>query len=309
MGAVTLHPSRCAICDTYGNATELYPANFDESAFNPETFSARRLPDRVHYRMVRCDTCGLVRSDPVADSQALAQLYSRSKFDYGAEVEGIKRTYGRYLAKLERLGGRKSSLLEIGCGNGFFLEQALAQGYSTVRGVEPGRDVWLSASPKVRDQIVCDVMREGLFAPGQFDAVCMFQVFDHLPEPAAVLAECFRVLKAGGHLLILNHNVEALSARLMKARSPIIDIEHTYLYDPTTLGRIVAGSGFRFEQCGRVVNTYSLNYLLRLLPLPRSVKFTMLKALMLTPLRGVPISVPLGNLYLIAQKPHTERRN
>ena len=58
-----LRPTRCAICGTTGGATEMFPSTITEDAFDARHFSARRLPDRVHYRMVRCDTCGLIRSD------------------------------------------------------------------------------------------------------------------------------------------------------------------------------------------------------------------------------------------------------
>ena len=63
-----LDATRCAICGTLDNALELYAANFTTNALNPEVFSARRLPDRLHFRLVRCLSCGLVRSDPVADT-------------------------------------------------------------------------------------------------------------------------------------------------------------------------------------------------------------------------------------------------
>src|SRR4051812_11335017 len=117
METIELHSTRCAICNTEGNTTELYPANFDLQAFNPSVFSARRLPDRIHYRMVKCNACGLVRSDPVAHSAILAELYTLSTFDYDDEIASLKSTYGRYLAKLVDFGVQKGSLLEIGCGN------------------------------------------------------------------------------------------------------------------------------------------------------------------------------------------------
>src|SRR6266702_2969706 len=97
---ISLSPARCAICGTQGNATEIYPANFDFGAFNPSVFSARRLPDRIHYRLVKCRACGLVRSDPIASSEFLGQLYAQSTFTYRDEVADLRFTYGRYLAKL-----------------------------------------------------------------------------------------------------------------------------------------------------------------------------------------------------------------
>lgn len=302
MTQFALHSTCCAICGTEGNASELYPANFDFSDFTPEVFSARRLPDRIHYRMVKCNACGLVRSDPVADTDTLGELYRQSTFDYGAEVSNLRRTYGRYLDRLAPYGSRKQSLLEIGCGNGFFLEEAKARGYAEVCGVEPSSAAIASAVPGVREHIVCDMMRPGLLAAESFDVVCLLQVFDHLPDPAGVLAEAFRVLRPGGLVLILNHNIAALSARLMGERSPIIDLEHTYLYTPATLSRLARAQNFTVCETGSVWNSYTLRYLARLVPFPASIKRRLITFLAGNPLGRLPLSVPLGNLYLIARK-------
>lgn len=303
MSQIALHSTRCAICCTEGNATELFPANFDLSDFNPEIFSARRLPDRIHYRMVKCKACGLVRSDPVADTATLGELYRQSTFDYGNEVTNLRRTYGRYLDRLEAFGVHKHSLLEIGCGNGFFLEEAQARGYAEVRGVEPGSEAIAEAAPVVRERIVCDMMRPGLFAEASFDVVCLFQVFDHLPDPVGVLAESRRVLKPGGFVLILNHNIDALSACLLGERSPIIDLEHTYLYNPATLSHLAQAQNFAVRETGSAWNYYTLHYLVRLIPFPAVAKSSILALLSRNPIGRLALSLPLGNLYLVAQKP------
>lgn len=300
---VELRATRCAICNTEGNAAEVYPTNLDLEAFNPSVFSARRLPDRIHYRVVRCNSCGLIRSDPVADAEVLAQLYEQSSFDYEEEVANLQLTYGRYLSKLEQHGARKGMLLEIGCGNGFFLEEALRQGYEAVRGVEPSTEAVAKASPNVRPHISCSIMRPGLFDADQFDVICMFQVFDHIPDPDDLLDECFRVLKPGGLILGLNHNVEAVSARLLGERSPIIDVEHMYLYSPATMVHIFTEHGFQVRQSGSVTNDYTVRYLTRLLPLPRSIKSGVLGLFNKTPLGRIQMRVPLGNLFIVAQKP------
>jgi len=150
-----LHQTACAICGTHDNATELYPANLDAHAFSPAVFSARRLPDRVHYRIVRCNSFCLVRSDPVADPAAVSNLYHQSSFDYNEETANLSQTYGKYLARLDAYGVKKGSLLEIGCGNGFFLEEARRQGYADVRGVEPSRAAIELARADIRSGITC----------------------------------------------------------------------------------------------------------------------------------------------------------
>jgi SAM-dependent methyltransferase len=302
-GGPSTHATACAICETTGNARELYPATFGPESLTSEVFSARRVPDGTHHRIVVCETCGLLRSDPVLDTGVLSALYAESTFDYGDEVDAIARTYERYLAKLEASGAGRRGLLEIGCGNGFFLQRATARGWSEVRGVEPSDDAVAKAAPQVADAIVCDMMRPGLFPPQSFDAICLFQVLDHIPNPRAVLETAFELLRPGGHILALNHNARSVSARLLRERSPIIDIEHTYLYDPTTMRRLFELCGFRGASIDRVRNTYSVAYLSQLLPLQHSTKLNLLRRLRHSRIGAVQLTVPLGNICLIAERP------
>jgi SAM-dependent methyltransferase len=301
--APQMHATRCAICDLEGNSSERWPATFTPEAFSARVFSARRMPDRVHYRMVTCRNCGLVRSDPVASEELLAELYKSSSFDYGEEVSALQATYGRALASLQAHTPHRESLLEIGCGNGFFLQQAHRQGWRTVRGVEPSADAVAKAAAELDGAIVRDVMRRGLFDPCSFDAVCLFQVLDHISDPVDLLEQCFEVLRPGGHMLAFNHNVHALSARVLGERSPIVDIEHTYLYSPATMRAVMEKAGFVDPRVRSVRNTCSVAHLAHLLPLPAPVKARLVRTLRGGPLRGVRVTVPLGNLCLIARRP------
>ena len=297
-----LQATRCAICGTEGNATELYPSTLTPKAFDARTFSARRLPDRVHYRMVKCNKCGLVRADPAADSAEVAGLYARSTFDYGTEVTNLTRTYGRYLGKLDRHGPQRDGLVEVGCGNGFFLEEALRRGYRNVRGIEPSHAAIESAPPSVKALIVEDVLREGVVPDQSASVACLFHVFDHLPEPAEALDELRRILKPGGLALILNHDVDAPSAKALGARSPIVDVEHYYLYSRATLGKLAEAHGYEVVESGSVWNDYSAGYVARLVPLPGGVKRGLQDFLKTTRLAKPTVRVPLGNLYVIARR-------
>lgn len=298
-----LRSAPCAICGDGIPASELWPANFDPQAFSARVFSARRAPDRVHYRIVRCQGCGLIRSDPVAGEQLLARLYASSSFDYGQQVESIRATYGRALGWLEARARRRDALLEIGCGNGFFLMEARSRGWDDVRGVEPSADAVGKAEPALAGAIVEDVMREGLFAPASFDAVCLFQVLDHISKPVELLGECLRVLRPGGQILALNHNAAAWSAKLLGERSPIIDIEHTYLYTPATMHRIFAQAGFVDPEIRSVRNTYGLAYLAQLVPFQAAFKQRLLGWLSESRIGSLRLTVQLGNLCLIARRP------
>ncbi len=281
-------------------ATEIFPSTVTSNAFDARHFSARRLPDRVHYRMVRCNKCGLVRSDPAADPGSVASLYEPSTFDYESEVPNLRRTYGRYLARLDRHGASRDGLLEVGCGNGFFLEEALAMGYRDVKGLEPSREAIKAASESVRRLIQNDILRPGVLPEQSIAVACLFQVFDHLPEPGVALDELRKALRPGGLVLFLNHDAGSVSARLLGERSPIVDVEHFYLYSRDTLGVLVKAHGLEVVESGSVWNDYSFGYVVRLLPLPRGVKNALMRLLAWSRIGAARVRVPLGNQYLVA---------
>jgi SAM-dependent methyltransferase len=292
----------CAICDTEDNARELYPANFDDRAFTAEVFSARRLPDLVHYRIVRCNRCGLVRSDPVIDQEALTELYLQSALTYARDIPNLRRTYGTYLRKLEKYGIQKECFMEIGCGNGFLLQEALSQGYKKVLGVEPSKSAVEQASPELKNLIYNDILRPGLLSQ-RVDAIGMFQLFDHIPNPNEFLKTCSDILIPGGLILCFNHNIKAVSARVLGEKSPIIDIEHTFLYSPETIRKLFEKNGFRVLEVGSAQNLVNPLSILRLIPFPRNIKMKLLSLLENWPRLGqINMFLPLGNLYLIAQK-------
>lgn len=298
----TLGATRCTICRTFGLADEVYPSTLDLDALTSRHFSARRDPDGVHHRIVRCRICGLVRSDPVLDHDALEALYRASTFDYGAELDGLGVTYGQALDRVGEAVGRRGALLDIGCGSGFALSLALQRGWERVCGVEPSDDAIANASADVRTLIVQEMMRPGLFAPQSFDAITLFQVLDHMPDPMALLKACHTILRPGGVILAFNHNVEARSARVLGERSPIVDVEHTYLYSPQTMRSLFAASGFSSLSVGPVRNTYSTSYLVHLLPLPTALKQAVMPPVARTALGRMRVTVGLGNLCLIGRR-------
>ena len=297
-----LQPTRCAICGTEISSTELYPANLDPSTFTAEVFSARRLPDQLHYRMVSCDRCGLVRSDPVLSAEALATLYKESTFDYGDELDGLRATYGLALDRAGAYLDRREGLLDVGCGSGFVLEVARSRGWSDLHGVEPSSDAIAKAAPEIAPLITHDMMRAGLFPDESLSAISLFQVLDHMPDPMGLLRDCLAILRPGGVITAFNHNVTSWSARLLRERSPIIDVEHTYLYSPDTMRRLFTAASFEVISVAPVRNTYSMSYLTHLVPLPRGLKQQLIPRLRSTSVGKRQVTVPLGNLQLIARK-------
>ena len=287
----------CLFCER-PNDDELYPASFGTASFSAETFSARRSSTREHYRIIRCRECGLVRSDPILTEDALNSLYAESSFTFSSEAPFAAATYSKLLKKLlHRHGVKQRSLVELGASTGFFLEEALRIGFDTVLGFEPSRHCCDHASPAVRPYLVNDIFRPELLDGKQFDVACSFQVIDHLVKPLEALKAVTASLVPGGCVLLVCHDAESLSARLLGRNSPMIDIEHIHLFSRATIARLCRDAGLSVLESGSLANCYPLGYWLRMVSLTRP-----LAGLLPESVLRMPLELKAGNLYIFAQK-------
>lgn len=283
---------KCAIC----NKSEyriLYSQKFSQQDLNGDTYSARRSPVINHYQMVKCLNCGMVFSTPILETSEIEKLYQQSKFNYKTLTKDLQKTYGKYLSILRP--SSKHRLLEIGCGNGFFLEKAKELGYQEVYGVEPSSEAIERALPSIRRNILRGLFGPELFSANSFDVVCCFQTLDHIVDPNAFLRDCRYYLKDGGKILCITHNIDALAAKILGERCPMIDIEHIFLFNKSTLNTIFAHNGFTVSNVFDVANTYPLAYYFHLLPIFKHIKLS-------SSLGNVRLTMKMGNIGIIATK-------
>lgn len=293
----------CLICRNNSHAKVLYPENFDRKALTSKAFSARRTPDRVHFQFLQCQKCGLIFSSPILPLKTITNLYKGSDFTYGEETSHLANTYGNYLEKLiPQTGREKIRLLDIGCGNGFFLEKAKEMGVGDVCGVEPGKASVLKAKTTIRKKITIDIFRPGLFKENYFDIICCFHTLDHIVEPHKFLQLVYKLVKEKGKILFVVHNTNGFSVKLFGEKSPIFDIEHIYLFNETTLFKVFFNNGFRNMHIYNLKNTYTLLYWVRLMPLPNGIKQSLLTTLNTTKIGYLPLSVSAGNIAITAEK-------
>ena len=88
----------------------------------------------------------------------------------------------------------------------------------------------------------------------------------------------------------------------MGQKSPIIDIEHTYLYNKNTMQKIFEKHHFKVLEVKSVFNVHHLSYWLHLFPIPNLVKIPLVRILNIVGLGKIKVKMFPGNLVLFAKK-------
>ncbi len=250
----------CYLCKAAG--TLLYEGLTDRLFDAPGSWNLKRCPN---------PSCGLVWLDPMPIESDIAKAYERY---YTHEPEPnehitsreplIKRVKAALAClydfcwrltpvywehrKLDLmcLGDRgPGCVLEVGCGNGQRLAQLRALGWR-VQGQEVDERAAAHARRNFGVPVFLGALDQARFPDDEFDAVVMSHVLEHVHDPAGLLLECKRILKAGGSLVSITPNARGWGHSRFGARWYGLDPpRHLLLYSRRTLAQLGLNCDFR----------------------------------------------------------------
>jgi SAM-dependent methyltransferase len=204
------------------------------------------------YPIVRCGECGLVFVGREVSDDELVSLYDENYYEdpdaqgyggYGAAEERKRHHNRTLLDELERVATR-GSLLEVGCAYGFFLDEARQRGWR-IHGLEPSRHAADEASRRLGIDIPTRPLTELSPDPESVDAVVMWDVIEHLPNPRATLQKAAATLRPGGVIAISTGDIGSSAARLHgRDWSLMTPPWHQFYFSRRTLRRMLVQTGF-----------------------------------------------------------------
>ena len=152
-----------------------------------------------------CDIPASPHFDYVAKCQQCDLLMSNLSADIGRHAEGIetlrKNNFQKIITKILKLSKKDPHLLEIGCGDGWFLD--VCQDYKIkCDGIEPdvAQEV-LARHPYIHS--VTFPANPKILKYNSYDAIIFNDVFEHLHDLHNILTHCQKLLKKDG-LLVIN---------------------------------------------------------------------------------------------------------
>ncbi len=184
--------------------------------------------------------------------------------DYLSMAAAMGRTNGARLRKLRRLLPRARTLLDVGCGPGFFVKEASESGLQAC-----GLEVSEYATGYGRERLGVEVLHGALDQAhlnrigGPFDLITLWDVIEHLPRPDESLGLLAGKLSADGVLSLSTGDIGSLVARLSGRHWHLLNLpEHLWFFTVPALQHLLARSGLVAVSIRREVCWFTAQYLL-----------------------------------------------
>ncbi|MEL5848630.1 MAG: bifunctional 2-polyprenyl-6-hydroxyphenol methylase/3-demethylubiquinol 3-O-methyltransferase UbiG [Candidatus Igneacidithiobacillus chanchocoensis] len=181
-------------------------------------------------------------------------------------------------------GLRGKKVLDIGCGGGI-LSEAMARQGAEVLGIDMASDAIAVATQHAQQQAL--QVRYGVQAveelaeqeAGQYDLVTCMEMLEHVPDPAAIVSACAKLVKPGGDVFLstLNRNPKSylyaiVGAEYLLGLLPRGTHDYEKFLRPSELLEMTRGAGLRMRDLrgmaydpwrhqARLTGDVSVNYL------------------------------------------------
>jgi 2-polyprenyl-3-methyl-5-hydroxy-6-metoxy-1,4-benzoquinol methylase len=178
---------------------------------------------------------GFWEIEPKPDSETLARYYrekyyaagdGHNQFSFAYTPEELEHKYLDAAEAQEIVGAQPKSMLEVGCGEGFFLEHFSRLGWDA-KGLDFTSDginaFFPHLAPRVKIGDAFALLNAEATAGNQFDLLVCNNVLEHVIDPNELLQLFKKVLKKGGVLRLAVPNDFSWLQKLLIARNDTPD--------------------------------------------------------------------------------------
>jgi len=249
------------------NNTGLFANKYTEARVCPACNSSnyRFLFDKSGGTYVACNDCKMIYLSPVFKDDALEDYYRNNHEVQGEIVSSDNAFYAKLYTKGLNLIAKNfaapGKILDVGCSTGSFLDIAKNNHWSCY-GLE------LNAKEARTAQKKGHIVQENLISKGKFkekfDAITLWDVFEHIKDGVKFLEEAKRLLNKDGIIFLQSPTRDALAAKILQAECNMFDgLEHVNLYGFESLLKICETTGFEIVNYETVISEIGVinNYL------------------------------------------------
>lgn len=194
-----------------------------------------------------------------------AFTYPQPKIDYeekqfflkSKEEEWEYKSYAKPLLVFIRGSIKKGRLLDVGCGGGYLVEEAIKKGFQA-EGLDPSKEA-VEFCKRRNLKVKEGFLQEKYYPEEFFDVVVSSHVLEHVADPIKFLFICRKILKRGGFLCFAQTNytgtIPSLYGRFWEGWVPS---EHFVHFSPSGIQFLLKKTGFKVEEVKVVPLGYHL---------------------------------------------------
>ncbi len=212
------------------------------------------------FKVIDCEMCGFKHLDPMPSKEEIKEFYGGKYYQEKIpklldpekeekELQWSNLWYrDRLLTLNKHIGNVPKRLLDVGCGNGFFLKFMNENGWESL-GIEPSlkaSEYACSLGLKVFNTTLEEFVRNKWF--NYFDAINLKCVLEHVPNPIEILEICKSLLKDSGIICIeVPNDFNILQLQVHKLGKPqwwVAIPDHINYFDFHSLEKLLESLGF-----------------------------------------------------------------
>ena len=224
---------------------------------------AQHFPDKdqlsedrgVDLDIYECESCGLIQliGEPVSYYRDVIRAAGVSD-----EMRAFR--IGQFSDFIKTYNLSEKKIVEIGCGNGEFMQFMKAAG-GNVFGIENSREAVEQCNELGLNVVQGFPEGDSFSIPeGPFDAFFIMNFLEHIPDPRSFLSAIGRNLKDDSYGLIEVPNMDMIIDKMLFSE---FMLDHLMYFTKNTLAKLLVICGFEVISCESVWHDYCLSAVVR----------------------------------------------
>jgi 2-polyprenyl-3-methyl-5-hydroxy-6-metoxy-1,4-benzoquinol methylase len=201
------------------------------------------------YQFMVCHNCGLIFVSNIPDKKIINRIYEHFKYnDLNLDEINIRNDAKK---SLEVINNHlpTSNLLDIGCGNGYLLDEAIKLGWNA-KGIDYSDKTVNYAVSK----LCLDVKKENILQYkniSKYNLLTLNQVIEHFTNPTQLIKKCYSLLNKNGYIYIATPNIDSFLSKVTKDKFVyLIPPLHLTYFNDKSMKILLKKQGFRIVYSG-----------------------------------------------------------
>jgi 2-polyprenyl-3-methyl-5-hydroxy-6-metoxy-1,4-benzoquinol methylase len=204
------------------------------------------------FNISMCKSCGFKFTNPVPSEESIGKYYqSEDYISHSDTSKGIinklyhlvrKQSLKSKLSLINCATSKKGTILDIGCGTGYFLQACKENGWKA-DGMEPDPNARLMAEKNTKQPIYADLF--SIKEEKKYDIITLWHVLEHVHKLNESIQHMHKLLNPNGVLIIAVPNCLAYDSAIYNTFWAAYDVpRHLYHFTQTDMNKLLLKHNF-----------------------------------------------------------------